>query len=180
MPCDVNNDYRRHSPPATLDLGSGKTRPIISPHLQLAAIYFYSTKSLCKTVLKLFNTGSCIFTHSRTHYFPPSHNGYTKARLDRLAFDRWEDWSVSYVSYLESTSPSLNTDIVSPDSTTKNPDDVVITMAIRTPLTKGKKGGMKDTDLDFMVYSLLKQVRERMNMDPALVEDICMGNVRYR
>lgn len=63
-------------------------------------------------------------------------------------------------------------------STTKNPDDVVITMAIRTPLTKGKKGGMKDTPLDLIVYSLLKEVRERMNMDPALVEDICMGNVR--
>jgi len=61
--------------------------------------------------------------------------------------------------------------------TTKNPDDVVITMAIRTPLTKGKKGGMKDTPLDLMVYLLLKQVRERMNMDPALVEDICLGNV---
>jgi acetyl-CoA acyltransferase 1 len=52
-------------------------------------------------------------------------------------------------------------------------------MAIRTPLTKGKKGGMKDTQLDFMVYALLKQVRERMNMDPGLVEDICLGNVRY-
>jgi len=51
-------------------------------------------------------------------------------------------------------------------------------MAIRTPLTKGKKGGMKDTPLDFMVYSLLKEVRERMNMDPGLVEDICLGNVR--
>jgi acetyl-CoA acetyltransferase len=67
---------------------------------------------------------------------------------------------------------------VSLDSTTKNPDDVVITLAIRTPLTKGKKGGMKDTSLDFMVYSLLKEVRERMNMDPALVEDISLGNVR--
>ena len=74
----------------------------------------------------------------------------------------------------------MSTDIISPDSTTKNPDDVVITMAIRTPLTKGKKGGMKDTDLDFMVYLILKEVRERMNMDPAIVEDICMGNVRYR
>jgi acetyl-CoA acetyltransferase len=67
-----------------------------------------------------------------------------------------------------------------PNSTTKNPDDVVITMAIRTPLTKGKKGGMKDTSLDFMVYSLLKEVRERMNVDPAIVEDICLGNVRSR
>ena len=67
-----------------------------------------------------------------------------------------------------------------PNSTTKNPDDVVITMAIRTPLTKGKKGGMKDTSLDFMVYSLLKEMRERMNVDPAIVQDISLGNVRSR
>lgn len=67
-----------------------------------------------------------------------------------------------------------------PGSTTKNPDDVVITLAIRTPLAKAKRGGMKDTDLDFMVYSLLKEVKQRMNMDPAIVEDICMGNVRSR
>jgi len=61
--------------------------------------------------------------------------------------------------------------------TTKNPDDVVITLAIRTPLTKGKKGGFKDTDLDFIVYSLLKKVIEKSKIDPNLVEDICMGNV---
>lgn len=47
-------------------------------------------------------------------------------------------------------------------------------------MTKGKKGGMKDTPLDFMVYSLLKEVKERMNVDPAIVEDICLGNVRSR
>lgn len=29
-----------------------------------------------------------------------------------------------------------------------------------------------------MVYALLKEVRERSNLDPALVEDIAMGNVR--
>jgi acetyl-CoA acyltransferase 1 len=63
------------------------------------------------------------------------------------------------------------------DSTQKNPDDVVITLAIRTPLAKGKKGGFKDTDLDFMVYSLLKEVVNRSNLDPKLVEDICLGNV---
>jgi acetyl-CoA acyltransferase 1 len=39
---------------------------------------------------------------------------------------------------------------------------------------------MKDTPLDFMVYSLLKEVRERMNVDPAIVEDISLGNVRSR
>ena len=63
-------------------------------------------------------------------------------------------------------------------STTKNPDDVVITLAIRTPLAKGKKGGFKDTDLDYMVYALLKKVIEKSKIDPNLVEDICMGNVR--
>ncbi|KEY67795.1 hypothetical protein S7711_04109 [Stachybotrys chartarum IBT 7711] len=59
----------------------------------------------------------------------------------------------------------------------KNADDVVITLAIRTPLTKAKKGGFKDTSLEYLVYALLKEVRERSNLDPALVEDICLGNV---
>jgi acetyl-CoA acyltransferase 1 len=62
--------------------------------------------------------------------------------------------------------------------TQKHPDDVVITLAIRTPLTKANKGGFKDTTLDAMVVKLLKEVVKRMNMDPALVEDICLGNVR--
>ncbi|KIW08706.1 uncharacterized protein PV09_00653 [Verruconis gallopava] len=61
--------------------------------------------------------------------------------------------------------------------TSKNPDDVVITLAIRTPLCKGGKGGFKDTPLDAIVYKLLKEVVQRMNMDPALIEDVCLGNV---
>jgi len=42
---------------------------------------------------------------------------------------------------------------------------------------KGKKGGFKDTELDFIVYSLLKKVLEKSKIDPALIEDVCMGNV---
>ncbi|QDS70731.1 hypothetical protein FKW77_002954 [Venturia effusa] len=61
--------------------------------------------------------------------------------------------------------------------TTKNADDVVITLAIRTPLTKAGKGGFKDTGLDGIVVKLLKEVNKRSNLDPALVEDICLGNV---
>ncbi|KAL8712041.1 MAG: hypothetical protein Q9220_003737 [cf. Caloplaca sp. 1 TL-2023] len=61
--------------------------------------------------------------------------------------------------------------------TQKNPDDVVITLAIRTPLAKGFKGGFKDTQLDYLVYSLLKQVIQKSNIDPQMVEDICLGNV---
>ncbi|KUL88588.1 hypothetical protein ZTR_05068 [Talaromyces verruculosus] len=61
--------------------------------------------------------------------------------------------------------------------TTKNPDDVVVTLAIRTPLTKGFKGGFKDTSLDYIVYSVLKELVERSQIDPALIEDVSLGNV---
>ncbi|KAN0095949.1 thiolase [Hyaloscypha variabilis] len=61
--------------------------------------------------------------------------------------------------------------------TSKNADDVVITLAIRTPLAKGFKGGFKDTELDYLLYSLLKKVIEKSRIDPQLVEDICCGNV---
>lgn len=63
------------------------------------------------------------------------------------------------------------------NSTAQNPDDVVITLAIRTPLAKGKKGGFKDTDLDYLVYALLKKVLEKSKIDPQVIEDVCMGNV---
>ncbi|KAI1851531.1 hypothetical protein JX265_012387 [Neoarthrinium moseri] len=61
--------------------------------------------------------------------------------------------------------------------TSKNPDDIVITLAVRTPLCKGKKGGFKDTSLEYIAYALLKEVKDRIGFDPALVEDICFGNV---
>ncbi|KAK0736343.1 Thiolase, N-terminal domain-containing protein [Apiosordaria backusii] len=61
--------------------------------------------------------------------------------------------------------------------TSKNADDIVITLAVRTPLAKARKGGFKDTSIEYMVYALLKEVNQRSNLDPALVEDICLGNV---
>ncbi|KAB8297796.1 hypothetical protein EYC80_001594 [Monilinia laxa] len=64
-----------------------------------------------------------------------------------------------------------------PAITSKNADDIVITLAVRTPLAKGFKGGFKDTKLDYLIYSLLQKVREKSNLDPALVEDVCCGNV---
>lgn len=62
-------------------------------------------------------------------------------------------------------------------STQKNPDDVVITLSLRTPLTKARKGGFKDTELDYMVYALLKETLAQSKIDPALIEDVCLGNV---
>ena len=37
----------------------------------------------------------------------------------------------------------------------------------------------KDTHLDYMLFALLKEVKERARIDPALVEDVCLGNVRH-
>ena len=63
-------------------------------------------------------------------------------------------------------------------STQKNANDVVITLALRTPLTKSGKGGLKDTPLDGMLFKLLEKVVGNSNIDPQLVGDICLGNVR--
>ncbi|EEH18184.2 hypothetical protein PABG_00747 [Paracoccidioides brasiliensis Pb03] len=59
----------------------------------------------------------------------------------------------------------------------KNPDDIVITLAVRTALTKARKGALKDTAIDDLLIALLTAVREKSNLDPSLVEDICVGNV---
>jgi acetyl-CoA acetyltransferase family protein len=71
----------------------------------------------------------------------------------------------------------------------------VITLAVRTPLTKARKGGLKDTTVDNLLISLLtvcyqimsspsiaypnnlQSIREKSNLDPNLVEDVCVGNV---
>ncbi|OBU00232.1 hypothetical protein VE01_01654 [Pseudogymnoascus verrucosus] len=58
----------------------------------------------------------------------------------------------------------------------KNLDDIVITLAIRTPLTKARKGGLKDTPIDDLLIAILTQVREKSKLDPSLVEDVCVGN----
>ncbi|PGH10987.1 hypothetical protein AJ79_05138 [Helicocarpus griseus UAMH5409] len=59
----------------------------------------------------------------------------------------------------------------------KNPDDIVITYATRTALTKARKGALKDTTIDDLLIALLTNVREKSKLDPSLVEDVCVGNV---
>lgn len=65
-------------------------------------------------------------------------------------------------------------------SQSKNADDIVITVAIRTPLTKARKGGFKDSGIEYLTYCLLKELKTRSGIDPALVEDFAFGNVRLR
>ncbi|EJU00192.1 thiolase [Dacryopinax primogenitus] len=60
---------------------------------------------------------------------------------------------------------------------TKSPDDVVITLAIRSPLCKSWKGALKDTRSDELLTSMLKATISRMQIPPGMVQDICVGTV---
>ncbi|KAK5987859.1 Acetyl-CoA acyltransferase [Cladobotryum mycophilum] len=59
----------------------------------------------------------------------------------------------------------------------KNPDDVVITACCRSAFTKGGKGGFKETPAADIMAAVLKAIIERSKINPALVEDVCVGNV---
>ncbi|TFY82799.1 hypothetical protein EWM64_g1213 [Hericium alpestre] len=59
----------------------------------------------------------------------------------------------------------------------KSPDDVVITMAVRSPLCKAKKGGFKDMRSDELLMEMFKQAIAHSKLDPSLIGDICVGTV---
>ncbi|TCD65660.1 hypothetical protein EIP91_002333 [Steccherinum ochraceum] len=59
----------------------------------------------------------------------------------------------------------------------KSPDDVVITMAIRSPMCKAKKGGFKDTRTDELMTEMFKKSIAYSKVDPAIVDDISVGVV---
>ncbi|KAL2135100.1 hypothetical protein VTI74DRAFT_9810 [Chaetomium olivicolor] len=59
----------------------------------------------------------------------------------------------------------------------KNPDDIVVTAALRTAITKGGKGAFKDTFASDLMAGALKGIIDRSGIDPALVEDIVVGTV---
>jgi acetyl-CoA acyltransferase 1 len=59
----------------------------------------------------------------------------------------------------------------------KHPDDVVIVSALRTPMTRGRKGGFKDTHPELLLATVLRATLDKTGIDPALIEDIQVGNV---
>lgn len=61
--------------------------------------------------------------------------------------------------------------------TKKNPNDVVICCAFRTPLTKSKRGPLKDTALELLLAPLFKAVVEKTKIHPSKIEDVIIGNV---
>lgn len=53
----------------------------------------------------------------------------------------------------------------------------MITCATRTPLTKARKGGLKDTPADELLIHVLKALKTKSRIDPSKVDDVCIGNV---
>ncbi|KAK0562861.1 hypothetical protein OC844_002490 [Tilletia horrida] len=65
-----------------------------------------------------------------------------------------------------------------PAARAKNDNDVVIVALGRTPFTKAWKGGLKDTPFDLLLLETLKAILAKAAIDPAVIEEIVMGNVR--
>ena len=62
-------------------------------------------------------------------------------------------------------------------SSGKSPNDVVICCAVRTPLTKSKRGFLKDTSAEMLLLPLFKAVIERTKINPSRIQDVIVGNV---
>ncbi|PWN53864.1 thiolase [Violaceomyces palustris] len=59
----------------------------------------------------------------------------------------------------------------------KNDDDVVIVSALRTPITRAKKGGLAQCCPEEMLGNVFKEIISRTKIDPAAVQDIAVGTV---
>ncbi|KAF2766391.1 beta ketoadipyl CoA thiolase, TH2 [Teratosphaeria nubilosa] len=60
----------------------------------------------------------------------------------------------------------------------KQPHDVVILSALRTPVTRAKKGGFKDAyDHELLAHILKATLAANPNLDPKVIQDIQIGNV---
>lgn len=61
--------------------------------------------------------------------------------------------------------------------TSQHADDVVIVSAVRTAITKGNKGGFKDTNVEDLLAGVLKATLDKTGIDPRLIEDVAVGTV---
>jgi acetyl-CoA acyltransferase len=58
----------------------------------------------------------------------------------------------------------------------KNPRDPVVVAAVRTPVTKARKGGLKDTRPDDLMIVAMKGLLAKVpDFDPAHIEDVVIG-----
>ncbi|KAF8823051.1 putative acetyl-CoA acyltransferase B [Cardiosporidium cionae] len=56
-------------------------------------------------------------------------------------------------------------------------NDVILCCAIRTPITKAKRGALKDALPEDLLLPLFEAVIKRTGVEPSLIQDICIGNV---
>lgn len=56
-------------------------------------------------------------------------------------------------------------------------NDVVIVSALRTPICKSKRGGLKDTLPDELLSTVFTAVLKETGIKPEQIQDICVGNV---
>ena len=49
--------------------------------------------------------------------------------------------------------------------------------ALRTPVTRARRGGLKDVHAEMMLATVLKGVLTKTGIDPKLIEDVVVGNV---
>lgn len=56
-------------------------------------------------------------------------------------------------------------------------DDVVIVQALRTPLCKARRGGLKQALPDDLLQAVFQGLIKNLGLEPTLIEDICVGNV---
>ncbi|RCI03148.1 3-ketoacyl-CoA thiolase with broad chain length specificity [Rhizopus stolonifer] len=59
----------------------------------------------------------------------------------------------------------------------KSPEDVVIVSALRSAITRARKGGFKDTLPEEILAGVFKAMIQQTKIDPAIVNDICVGGV---
>jgi acetyl-CoA acyltransferase 1 len=59
----------------------------------------------------------------------------------------------------------------------KSPEDVVIVSALRSAITRARKGGFKDTLPEEILAGVFKAMLEKTKINPAIVNDICVGGV---
>nr|CAG8487514.1 10679_t:CDS:2 [Entrophospora candida]CAG8507377.1 8363_t:CDS:2 [Entrophospora candida] len=71
--------------------------------------------------------------------------------------------------------PSSNS--ILPKVGKKSPEDVVVVTAVRTALTKAKKGGFKDAFPEELLAAVFKAVLDKSKIDPNLIQDVAVGNV---
>ncbi len=58
----------------------------------------------------------------------------------------------------------------------KNPRDAVVVAAVRTPVTKARRGAFKDTRPDDLLMAAMKGLLERVpDLDPGVLDDVVIG-----